>query len=70
MDAIRETFDLRVGCWNLLNSANVVLLPKKDGTQNIGDYRPISIIHSVAKLMGKILANRLQPYMERLVSPA
>jgi hypothetical protein len=53
-----------------LEFSQSVLLPKKDGAQNIGDYRPISIIHSVAKLMGKILANRLQLYMERLISPA
>jgi hypothetical protein len=29
MGAIREMFALRAGCWNLLNSANVVLIPKK-----------------------------------------
>jgi hypothetical protein len=52
-----------------LNIANVTLLPKKASALQIEDYIPISIIHSVAKLMGKIMANRLQPFMERLMSP-
>lgn len=42
-----------------LNSANVVLLPKKDGAEGIADYRPISLIHGIAKIIAKILAIRL-----------
>jgi hypothetical protein len=57
--AIRDIFELRVGCWNLLNSANVILIKKKERAQAIGDYRPISILHSIAKLLAKILSNRL-----------
>jgi hypothetical protein len=68
--AIREIFDLRARCWNLLNSANVALIPKKEGAQTISDYRPISVMHNVAKLLGKILANRLSPHLDSLVSPS
>jgi exonuclease III len=32
-----------------LNSAHMVLLPKKTDAKEIGDFRPISLIHSVAK---------------------
>jgi hypothetical protein len=66
--AIGDIFTLRSNCWNLLNSANVTLLPKKDATQGLKDYRPISTMHSIAKLMGKIHANRLAPKMEGMVS--
>jgi retron-type reverse transcriptase len=52
----------------LLNPANIVLLPKKDGAQTIADYRPISIMHSVSKLLAKILANQLAPKMDKLIS--
>lgn len=35
----------------------------------IGDYRPISIMHSIAKILAKILATWLAPYLDKLVSP-
>jgi exonuclease III len=52
-----------------LNRALITLVPKKMDAQEVGDYRPISLIHSFAKLFSKILANRLRPKMEELVSP-
>jgi hypothetical protein len=66
--AIRDLFALRGNCWNLLNSANVTLLPKKEGAQAIVDYRPIIVMHIMSKILGKILANRLAPLMDGLVS--
>lgn len=65
---IQGIFDRRSSCWNLLNSANIALLPKKDGVAQIGDYRPISLMHSIAKILGKILANRLAPFLDQHVS--
>jgi hypothetical protein len=56
--AIKDLFALMAGCWNLLNSANIVLIAKKEGAQQIGDYRLISIMHNMDKLLGKILANK------------
>jgi hypothetical protein len=49
--AIKEIFALWAGCWNLLNSANVVLIQKKEGAQSISDSKPISIMHNIAKLL-------------------
>jgi hypothetical protein len=51
-----------------LNTANIVLLPKKEEAIRIGDYRPISLVHSIAKIFSKILANRLAPRLPDLVS--
>jgi hypothetical protein len=70
--AIQDIFSLRANYWNLLNSnllnsANIELIMKKEGAQLIGDYRPISIMHIMAKLLGKILANRLAPQLDQLV---
>lgn len=42
-----------------LNNALIVLLPKKVGAMAPGDFRPITMIHSVEKLISKILALRL-----------
>jgi hypothetical protein len=54
---------------NLLNKANIVLIPKKDGADLVTDYRPISLIHSFAKIISKILALRLALKMHELISP-
>jgi hypothetical protein len=50
-----------------LNNALVVLLPKKPGASSPADFRPISMIHSFAKLISKILAQRLAPRLKELV---
>uniref|UniRef100_A0A0A9AE32 Reverse transcriptase domain-containing protein n=1 Tax=Arundo donax TaxID=35708 RepID=A0A0A9AE32_ARUDO len=52
----------------LLNSACMTLIPKKVDAVNAGDFRPISLVHSSAKLVTKILANRLAPHLNSLVS--
>jgi hypothetical protein len=52
----------------LLNSAYLTLIPKKDDTISAKDFRPISLIHSFAKLITKILANRLAPLLDSLVA--
>jgi hypothetical protein len=44
---------------DLLNSAYILLLPKKDDACRVKDFRPISLVHSFAKLITKLLTNRL-----------
>jgi hypothetical protein len=53
----------------LLNSAYVTLLPKKAEAVEVKDFRPISLIHSFAKILTKILAKRLAEILPNLVSP-
>lgn len=54
--------------FRLLNSAFVTFLPKKEGVEHAEDFRPISLIHSFAKLITKILANRLAGRFDSMVS--
>ena len=54
--------------FRLLNTAYVTLLPKKVDAVEVKDFRPISLIHSFAKLVTKILANRLAPLLPSLIS--
>jgi len=56
--------------FNLLNNANIVLLPKKEDASTVGDFRPISLSHSVAKIISKMLATRLSSDLDTLVSRA
>jgi len=53
---------------HLLNSAFLILIPKKPDAVEVKDFRPISLVHSFAKLVTKILANRLAPRLNSLVS--
>lgn len=51
-----------------VNGTLMVLLKKVDEPTAIKDYRPISLIHSFAKLLTKCLANRLAPFLDQLIS--
>jgi hypothetical protein len=46
----------------------VVLISKKENPIKVSDYRPISLSHSFAKIITKLLANRLAPELEHLIS--
>jgi hypothetical protein len=46
----------------------MVLIPKKKDALCLGDYRPISLTHSIAKIISKLMANRLAPVLNQLVS--
>jgi hypothetical protein len=52
--------------WNLLNTASIVLLPKKNDASDAKDYRPVSLMHSAAKILCKLLANRLVIRLKRI----
>jgi len=51
----------------LLNSAYLTLIPKEEAYLPT-DYRPISLVHSFAKLVTKILTNRLASMLKELVA--
>lgn len=51
-----------------LNKAHIILIPKKLDMEEIGDFRPISLIHSIPKLFAKELANRLRIQMHEIVA--
>jgi len=52
-----------------LNCAYITLIPKKPDAIQVKDFRPISLVHSFAKLVTKILANRLAVRLDEMVSP-
>jgi hypothetical protein len=53
---------------HLLNSAYITLLLKTTVAIEIKDYRPISFIHSFAKIITKAMVNRLASKLPALVS--
>ena len=48
-----------------LNAIFITLIPKKNGASNIRDFRPISLVGSVYKILAKVLVNRLKKSLER-----
>ena len=52
----------------LLNASFLSLIPKKNNALNIKDFRPISLVDSVCKLLSMVLANRLRRMLDKLIS--
>ena len=48
-----------------LNKIHIVLIPKIQGPESIGNYRPISLYNVVYK----IIVARLRPHLDSLISP-
>ena len=51
-----------------INNTFLVLLPKEGGAEDLGDFRPISLLGGLYKLLAKVLANRLKKVIEKVVS--
>lgn len=52
-----------------LNKTHLVLIPKIQGPETLGNYRPISLCNTTYKLVSKIIVNRLRPMLGDLISP-
>jgi hypothetical protein len=63
-----QHFQAKLPRFRAAKIANIILLPKKLDATRVTDFRPISLIHSAAKLLTKLLANRLAPLLDSLVS--
>jgi hypothetical protein len=69
-NAIHDFYNHRCKSLHLVNEANITLLQKREGADRIDMFRPISLISSFMKILTKILANRLAPRMNEIVSTA
>ena len=59
------TSHLPKGC----NTAFVALIPKIESPSGFKDFRPISMVGCIYKIISKLLARRLQQVMDHLVGP-
>ena len=53
-----------------LNFGFLILILKKGGVEDLKDFRPISLVDSMYKLIAKVLANKLKKVMKGLVNMA
>ena len=47
-----------------LNATFIALIPKKNDVSNIRDFRPISLVGSMYKILSKVLANRMRVVLD------
>jgi hypothetical protein len=69
MVAFSAVWSRKFSQFGKLNSAYITLIPKKKGAEEVKDFRPICLVHSFAKLLTKVLANRVFTKLQDLVSP-
>ncbi|KAL6333307.1 hypothetical protein AAG906_028491 [Vitis piasezkii] len=67
LDMFKEFYEQN-SFFKSLNNTFLVLLPKKRGAEDLGDYRPISLLRGLYKLLAKVLANRLKKMIGNVVS--
>jgi len=51
-----------------INNTFIALIPKVDSPQRLNDFRPISLVGSMYKILAKVLANRLRYVIDSVVS--
>lgn len=51
------------------NATILTLVPKKPGASKIVDYRPISCLNTLYKVVSKLLVSRLKPVLSSLILP-
>jgi len=51
-----------------LNATFVTLIPKKSTTIDVKDFRPISLIEGVYKIIAKVLVTQLHAIMTNIIS--
>ena len=52
-----------------LNETLIALIPKIQGPETLGNYRPISLCNIVYKIVTKLIVNRMRPLLDKIISP-
>lgn len=66
MEMFKDFYDQSSFTKNL-DTTFLVLIPKKCGAEDLGDFWPISLLGGLYKLLVKVLANRLKKVLGNVV---
>jgi hypothetical protein len=69
MVVISAVWSRKMMGFSALNTAYITLLAKKGDAEQPKNFRPISLVHNIAKLITKVLAYQLAGRLNQLVSP-
>ena len=70
MAVMKALYEGRFASFGDPNSSILTLLPKKNDSLDVSDFRQINLIHGAAKIFAKVLAVRLAPLSPALISQA
>lgn len=70
-DVINADLELFTRDWILpnFNANTIILIPKVPNVTNVGQYRPIALANFKFLIISKILADKLAPFMNLIISP-
>ena len=66
--AVLRAFHVSGSFKKSLNATFLALIPKKVGAVEVKDFRPISVVSGMYKILAKILANRLRLVLPKIIS--
>ena len=76
LDIGLEVSNAVLSCLNsgtLLKSINltfITLIPKVNNPESVTEFRPISLCNVIYKILSKVIANRLKPILNSIISEA
>ena len=65
---VMQSFHARGTFGTSLNATFLTLIPKKAEAVEVKDFRPISLVGGMYKIIAKVLANRLWVVLNKLIS--
>eukprot|EP00253_Pinus_taeda_P010222 PITA_10222 len=68
LDLVEES-QMNQKVWTALNSTFFSLIPKTDNAEDAKGFRPISLCNFIYKIISSLMAKRLKPLLEKLISP-
>jgi hypothetical protein len=66
--AVFREFHSKARFQDSLNATFIALIPKKVGAVDLKDFRPISLVGVVYKIIAKVLADRLKSVLDKIIS--
>jgi hypothetical protein len=70
LDIMKVFYNFHARCLfeKSLNVSFISLIPKIPGANSLKDFRPISLVGGICKIIAKVLANRLKSVLEKVIS--